>query len=159
MENSKKADPSVDLMWAAFAAACPAKAQVGMSGFWHFCDEEFDANECGQLVLDGIKRATAGSKWGYDKGLEPHPEIGDLSVITNWDGVALCIIETTQLDEIPFKDITADHAKIEGEGDKSLAYWRKVHLAFYTRQMAPFGEKPDENLVVVFEQFHVVWPK
>ena len=33
-----------------------------------------------------------------------------------------------------------EYAEIEGEGDKSLAYWNKVHWEYYTREMNEQGE-------------------
>ncbi|MCT4606010.1 MAG: ASCH domain-containing protein [Marinisporobacter sp.] len=30
---------------------------------------------------------------------------------------------------------TEEFAKTEGEGDKSLKYWRKVHIDFFTREV------------------------
>jgi uncharacterized protein YhfF len=38
-----------------------------------------------------------------------------------------------------------------------LAYWKKVHWDFFSREMEPFGEKPTEDMVVVCEEFEVVF--
>ena len=54
---------------------------------YYFCADEESANLCADLVLRGDKRATAGLKWSYDAEGESLPEVGQLSVITNWDGV------------------------------------------------------------------------
>lgn len=32
---------------------------------------------------------------------------------------------------IPFNKVDKQHAYLEGEGDLSLAYWRRVHEAFH----------------------------
>ena len=45
---------------------------------------------------------------------------------------AVCIVEVTKVSVQPFKQVSADHAYKEGEGDKSLAYWRQVHEDFFT---------------------------
>ena len=47
---------------------------------------------------------------------------------------ALCIIETVQVDVMPFEQVSAEFAAIEGEGDGSLAYWRQAHLEYFTRE-------------------------
>nr|WP_313884869.1 ASCH domain-containing protein [uncultured Allomuricauda sp.] len=48
---------------------------------------------------------------------------------------------------------------MEGEGDKSLAYWKKVHWAYYTRELATFHRQPRESMIVVFEQFEKLYSK
>jgi|GEM_PF-2082915 len=57
---------------------------------WHFCDNQADADELAELVVAGFKRATAGALWSYEAEDEPLPQIGDLSVITDWSGAARC---------------------------------------------------------------------
>ena len=62
------------------------------------------------------------------KDNEKIPEVGDLSVITYGNGLPGCIIETKEIRIKPFKEITGDEARLEGEGDLSLDYWRKAHM-------------------------------
>ena len=101
---------------------------------WHFCDNEADANECLDLVLRGVKRATAPAlAWLRDEGI-PVPRPGDLSVVTDGDGVAHCIIRTTRVDIVPLAEVRASHAAAEGEGDGSLDDWHRIHRPFYQRE-------------------------
>ena len=53
--------------------------------------------------------------------------------------------------------VTAEHAFREGEGDRSLAYWRAVHEPFLTRELASAGRVFDEHAKVVCEEFEVVY--
>ena len=46
---------------------------------------------------------------------------------------AVCIVEITKVSVQPFHQVSADHAFKEGEGDKSLAYWRQVHGGLFRR--------------------------
>ncbi len=125
---------------------------------WHFCNNEADANELAKLTLLGIKRATASLYKSFEAENEPIPKIGDLIVITNWDSEAVCIIEVKKVEILPFKDITKEHAKIEGEGDKSLEYWRRGHINFFTEETKELGIEFNEELEVIFETFQVVYP-
>lgn len=61
---------------------------------------------------------------------------------------------------MPFKDVTADFAAAEGEGDGSLAFWRAAHAAYFTRECARLGRAFSEDMPVVCERFDVVgiWP-
>lgn len=129
----------------------------GKINSWHFCDNEIDANECGDLVLAGIKMATSPSLWWYQTNNEPLPQVGDLNIVTNWNGEALCVIETTCVSIIPFNEITEEYAELEGEGDKSLAYWKRVHWDYYHRELDGTPYNPKENMPIVCETFKVVY--
>lgn len=123
---------------------------------WYFCDNKQDANELAELVYEGTKRATASLYMLYNNEDEL-PKVGDLSVIINWDGVAKCIIKTINIDIVPFKDVTEEFAATEGEGDKSLAYWKRAHWSFFSREMKELGKEPNEDMLVVCEKFEVVY--
>ena len=42
----------------------------------------------------------------------------------------------------------------EGEGDRSLAYWRRVHIDAF----ASGGYPVDDSTPLVLERFELVWP-
>jgi len=53
--------------------------------------------------------------------------------------------------------VDADFAAREGEGDRSLEYWRSVHWDFFSRNLAAFGILPTEELVLVCETFEKIY--
>ncbi len=124
---------------------------------YYFCDNQKDADECAELVVNKIKCATSTSVWWFNKNQEPFPKVGDLAIVTNWNRQPKAIIRTTKVEIVKFKDITAEYAYIEGEGDKSLEYWKKVHLDYYTNEMKAFGEYPTNDLEIVCECFERIW--
>jgi uncharacterized protein YhfF len=124
---------------------------------WYFCDNEQDADELAQLVLEGTKKATASLFDSYAFENDAPPKKGDHSIITNWQGEAICIIKTTNVDIVPFKDVTEEFARTEGEGDKSLRYWKNAHLHYFSRESRLIGKEFDENMFVVCEKFEVVY--
>lgn len=111
-----------------------------------------------ELVLNGIKTATASAYPLYEQEQEPLPKAGDYSVILNTKGEAVCIIRTTKVYVVPFREVGADHAFREGEDDRSLESWRAVHRDFFTREMNADGLTFDENMPVVCEEFMRVYP-
>ena len=111
-----------------------------------------------ELVLNGIKTATASAYPLYEQEQEPLPKAGDYSVILNTKGEAVCIIRTTKVYVVPFREVSADHAFREGEDDRSLESWRKVHRDFFTREMNDEGLSFDEDMPVVCEEFMRVNP-
>ncbi|MBP2027719.1 uncharacterized protein YhfF [Acetoanaerobium pronyense] len=126
---------------------------------WHFCNNEKDANELAELTRSGVKRATASLLKSYEYENEPVPKVGDINIIINWEGEPICIIENEKVEILPFKDITKEHAEIEGEGDKSLEYWREGHLKFFGEETKDMGIEFNEDMEVVFQIFKVVYPK
>lgn len=125
---------------------------------WYFCDNEKDANELIELVLEGTKRATASLHMLYEIEDEKVPSVGGLNILTDWDGTAKCIIRDKKVSILPFRDITEEHARIEGEGDKSLDYWRRAHISAFGRDTDSLEIDFSEDLLVVFEEFEVVYP-
>lgn len=81
---------------------------------WYFCDNETDANECAQLVVRDTKRATSPSLWSFEASGEALPRIGDLNIVTDWNGKALCIIRTTNVQILPLNEVTEVHASEKG---------------------------------------------
>jgi uncharacterized protein YhfF/protein-L-isoaspartate O-methyltransferase len=124
---------------------------------WHFCDSKESADELAELVLAGTKRATAGSVAEYEAAGEEVPRAGDLSVVLDGSGLARCLIQTTGVELVPFGEVTAEFARTEGEGDGSLEYWRRVHLDYFTRTLAPHGITPTDQLLIACERFDVVF--
>lgn len=124
----------------------------------HFCDNEKDSNTCLKLVLGGKKRATSHSLLGLQNREEVLPKIGDFTIITDWEGKAKCIIRTTSVRMRPFFSITDEYARIEGEGDGSLDYWKKTHWDYYQRELESFGRVPVDSMIIVCEEFEKVYP-
>ena len=109
-------------------------------------------------MLNGPKRATAGLLWFNEEKNKPIPKAGDLSVITNWEREPLGVIETTQVDVVPFDEVDEAFAAAEGEGDGLLHYWRDVHWAYFSRGCAAIGREPSLSMPVICERFRLLYP-
>lgn len=111
-----------------------------------------------KLVLEGTKTATASAFPLYENEIEPMPKVGDYSVILNTADEALCVIQTIQVVVAPFLEITQEQAYLEGEGDRTLAYWRAAHNEFFRDSLQAEGLLFTEDMKVVWEEFKVVFP-
>lgn len=109
------------------------------------------------LVLQGIKTATCSAYDLYLINNEPLPREGDYSVILNSNEEAVCIIKTLKVYVTAFNQVSDEHAYKEGEGDRSLEYWRKVHVKFLTNELASVHKTFNENTKVVCEEFEVMY--
>ena len=112
----------------------------------------------GRAAVMGQKRATAGLLWTNERTNKPLPKVGSLSVVTDWQGAPLCIIESTHIEVLPFDAVSDGFAALEGEGDKTLRDWREAHWRFFSRECQRIGKEPDPQMPVVCEQFKVVYP-
>lgn len=148
---------SVENLWRNFIQENPENKIKETPISFYFCDNKKDADECAELVVNGIKRATATSLWWFEENNEPLPKVGDQYIVTDWNGNAKAVIETTKIDKVPYNEITPEFAEIEGEGDKSLEYWKRVHKDYYTREMKPYNEEFNENMIIVCEQFKLIY--
>ena len=115
-------------------------------------------DELAALVRSGVKTATASAYPLYALEGEPLPQPGGLSVILDGQGEAVCAIRTTRVYTVPFDQVSARHAFLEGEGDRSLTHWRQVHRAFFSREMEEAGLSFTEDMPVVCEEFERVYP-
>lgn len=85
------------------------------------------------------------------------PSVGHLQVVTDWQGEPICIIEITSVDTCKYCDITAEFAALEGEGDKSLEWWREAHWKFFSLECQELGITPTPEMLLVLERFKVVY--
>lgn len=154
---------SAQNIWNDFLNTTPHNKRKALPISFYFCNNEKDANECAELVVRGIKKATASALLSYEKAYqennEPFPKVGDQCIITNWNGQARAIIEITKVETTPYNKITEEFAFIEGEGDKSLKYWKEVHKSFFTEEMKIHNKKFDENMIIVCEYFKTIYVK
>ena len=115
-----------------------------------------DSDLLAHLVVTGTKTATASVYHLYELEREPLPSAGEYSVILDSKDNAVCVIQTTKVTVVPFNEVTADHAYKEGEGDRSLDYWRKVHESFFAECLREVGLEFTPDMKVVCEEFAVV---
>jgi uncharacterized protein YhfF len=145
--------PAVQAFWDDYVRATGEEA--GFETWWFGSDDRPDQQtKLGRLVADGPKRATTSLLAHYERDGESLPEVGDHGVVVDGDGTPLCIVRTSRIDTVRFGDVDEAFAWVEGEGDRSLAYWRDAHVRFFEAE----GSTVTDDDVVVLERFDVVWP-
>lgn len=123
---------------------------------WSFGGTGQQADELLELVLAGTKTATASALWDYEAEGEPLPAVGALGIVLDSAGHPRALLATTQVDVVPFDEVTAEHAAEEGEGDRSLAHWRTVHEQFF-REYRSHDREFTSDMPVVCERFTVLY--
>ena len=154
IETSIKYLPVQDYLL--FYEILEGKNQVNDIDAWQFGAE---ADLLAKLVLEGTKTATASAYDLYAVDNDPLPEVGSYDVILDGQEQAVCIIKIIKVSIVPFKDVSAEHAWKEGEGDKSLDYWRDVHQKFFTQCFDECDLTFTTDSRIVLEEFQVVYPQ
>jgi uncharacterized protein YhfF len=149
--------PRARAFWAGFELSAGTHASARFYESFHFGDSESLADELAAAVVAGTKRATASLLWSCEADGKPMPKPGDLSIVEQWSGEPVCIIETVSVALLPFEQVGPEFAATEGEGDGSLEYWRTGHWAYFGRECARIGKKPSASMLVVCESFNVVY--
>ena len=111
-----------------------------------FGDNPELADELLDLVMKGFKTATCSTED------EPNTSTaGEQWIVCDGLGVPRCVIESTEVGYRRFPDVDATFAFEEGEGDRSLAYWREAHRAYFGR-LGKFSE----DMMLMCERFRLV---
>jgi len=150
--------PAVVPFWRDFCAAVGEDHTDRFFEAFHFDDNAASANALAALVLARVKRASTGLVWSYEHAGVPLPQAGQLSVVTDFGGKPLGVIETIRVDVVPYDAVSAEFAATEGEGDGSLAYWRRAHWAYFGRECARIGRTPSFDMPVACERFELIHP-
>jgi uncharacterized protein YhfF len=111
-----------------------------------FGDSPALADQLLELVIKGVKTATCSTE---DEPNTSAP--GERWIVLDSCGEPRCVIETTEVTYRRFNEVDASFARDEGEGDRSLAYWRVAHRAYFGR-LGRFSE----DMRLMCERFRLV---
>jgi uncharacterized protein YhfF len=141
-----------EAMWADYATATGADGSYTAEAFAEELPEV--ATELALLVRDGPKRATTSVLADWEADGAPLPQVGAHSVVIDGAGAAVCVIRTTAVEMRRFGDVDEAFAWDEGEGDRTLAWWRQAHIDYF----AGIGTTITDDTMMVLERFELVWP-
>ena len=116
---------------------------------FRFGDSEGMCAELIALVRSGRKRATCSSVLNAQFG-DALPEVGRRDIALDWDGTPALVIETLELREVRFRDMTEEMALMEGENE-TLSGWQEGHRRYFERH-GVF----DPEMILIWERFEVV---
>jgi uncharacterized protein YhfF len=111
-----------------------------------FGDSPALADELFELVMSGTKTATCST--------EDEPNIskpGERWIVLDGRGNPRCVIESVEVTFRRYGEVDASFARDEGEGDRSLAYWREAHHR-YSGRLGKFSD----DMMLMCERFRLV---
>lgn len=152
------ASGKAETLWRIYTKALLGGYEMPRRDFDVFCfgSQPEQAARIGHLVIKGTKRATTGLVASSDKTGATIPWPGLLSVVTDYYGYPLCVIETLTVQRLPFREVSPEIAAAAGEGDLSYDDWRDGYVDCFKREAAALGLTFDEDSLVFNERFRVV---
>jgi uncharacterized protein YhfF len=150
---------TIETYWKDFLATQPPDSSYHARTYVAeaFGDHPQLADELGALIVNGIKTGTCSALWEWEAEGNPIPEVGLISITLNGAGEPICIIETTEVTQRRFNEVDEDFAYSEGEGDRTLQYWREAHTRFFSRVLAKIGRNFSEDMPLICERFKVIY--
>ncbi len=138
------------------------KAETGIEGSfqdaWGFGDSPDLMDELLELVLSGRKRASCNLLRETEIEGWPRTEVGAYNIVLDGRGTPRAVIRTVSFQQVPFRDVTVEHALLEGEGDGTLEDFRREHTRYYRRVGERLGFRFSEDMEVEMEVFELVYP-
>lgn len=125
------------------------KARYPGAETFRFGDQEWLVAELLGLVRSGKKRATCMHMQQIADGEAP-PKVGRRDIALTFDGRPALVIETQEVRETTYREMTEEMALMEGEND-SLDGWKEHHKRYYER-LGVF----DPDMKLLWERFEVV---
>ena len=150
---------AVQEFWNAFLEIEPELAKDTPFQTWHFGNTPEMAGQLASLVIHGKKVATASLEAVNEIKPDEAPIDDGYSVITTYDGNPICVIQTVEIELVPFKEVDEQFAFDEGEGDQTLDYWRDVHNRYFTVEAAELGLEFSKSSIICCERFRLVYPR
>ena len=126
-------------------------------GAWAFCGGGPTGDELAALVLKGIKFGTASAldDYIYEDALDELPKVGDYSVILLDNNEAVCVIRDYDVYTRPFGEVSHFHGYSEGEDERTLDAWRRIHTEAFGPDLKEIGYPLTNDSKIVCEKFTV----
>lgn len=138
-----------------------AKKTTGIEGdfidAWGFGDNPELVDELLGYIKQGIKRTS--TSLVKENELEGWPESkeGNYDIILDGRNKPVLVIKTVSVRRVKYRDVDAEHAYWEGEGDRSLETYFKEHDKYYKRRGEQLGFDFNKDMLVDLNRFEIVY--
>lgn len=160
-------EAAVEQLWEEFGSTVTPGATL--TGAVTLGDDTSLINRLADLIVNGTKRAHA----ELASTSQRTPQVGDYRAVLRADfrprtpeqrsaieliGMPVGIIVTTDVQTKPYREVDEQFALDQGEGDRTLAWWHRVHRHQFARQCRERDLEFTDDTPVIFERFELVWP-
>lgn len=146
----------LDEYWNKFLKDTNRNPDEKCSGDLNFEAKGFVGDELVSLVLSDKKTAFFSSYASFHIDNEPLPISGELYIVVDRANEPRCVIELTDVNIVPFNEVTWGMAQKEGE-DENLEQWREKEQEYLKDEGDILGFEFSPDIKLVFQVFQVIY--
>ena len=153
-------DVQIEAYWQTFLDTLPVDSpwRQATYGAEAWGDSPQLAQELAELIVTGIKTATCSALWEWQAENASLPEAGTITIVLDGQQRPVGIVEIVEVKIRAYNEVDAQFAYEEGEGDRSLNYWREAHWRFFGRTLPDIGKVATQDMPLVCERFRLIYP-
>jgi uncharacterized protein YhfF len=125
---------------------------------WGFRDNPELVDELLGYVLEGIKRTSTSLVKETELEGWPIDKVGDNNIILDGQDNPAVVIKNVSVRRVKYRDVDADHAFWEGEGNMTLETYFMEHDKYYKRRGEALGFEFNKDMLVDLVRFELVYP-
>jgi uncharacterized protein YhfF len=111
------------------------------------------------LILSREKTGTFALESEFEHSPNEAPKVGDVYVVTHFGGDPALLYRVTEVERVPFSQISHAHVQVEGPNARTVPVWRKIHWDYWGATLRAQGREPSEQMPVLFQRFEVIFPE
>lgn len=150
-------DPSeLEAFWGSARDALPA-AMLGDAYQVHWIGLDDDSTrQILELIRAGDKTGTNTLPWIVENTGQPTPAIEDTIILVDFGGHPQLIVRLTEIETVPFGQISETHTAVDGSPMRDLAIWKPLHTRYWNGLLEPYGLTVSDEMPVWIEKFDLL---
>ena len=159
-----------------FPTGCAAPDPAELDAFWRSASETLPkaisgddyqvrwigldddtTREILDLIRTGDKTGTYTLPWLVENTGQPTPAIGDTIILVDFGGHPQSIVRLTDIEEVPFGEISEVHTAVDGTPVRDLAIWKPLHTKYWNGLLAPYDLSVGAQMPVWVEKFKLLY--
>ena len=110
-------------------------------------------------IVSGEKTGTIALAAEFDDDPGRAPRVGDIYVVTDWEGAPAVMYQVTDAQTLPYEAIGEEHVQVEGPNLRNLKAWQDVHWPYFGSIMRQRGKEPSLQMPVIFQRYAIIHPQ
>ena len=143
--------------WKDFLACTGRESETKYAAVICFGMDMKACNGAIERIRSGEMRCRIYPADGYRKAMSGEARVGDLCIVTDWQGMPQAVIETVEVQNLPVSALTDEICALEGM-QPDLCAWREKQLPFIKTEIEELDGELNEATQLTVEEFKLVYP-
>lgn len=128
------------------------RGDAAYAGILCFGTDVHAASNALEKIREGVKRVAIYPACGYRYAMSGDAKVGDLNIVTDWQGNPCEVIETVSVEKRRISELTDEICSLDGDF-QSHAQWIEARKPILKMEMEELGQEFDEDVEVIVEIF------